>query len=49
MGYLRRHFPRIKRLDQMAAQVGVLVDGMTADLGKFNICYLGGTAIGGYQ
>ena len=49
MGFLRRHLPRLKRLDQMAAQVGSLVDGMAAGPGKFNICCFGGAAIGGYK
>ena len=38
-----------ERLDQMAAQVGSLVDGMAAGPGKFNICCFGGAAIGGYK
>ena len=49
MGFLRRHLPRLKRLDQMAAQVGALVDGVAAGPGKFNIRCFGGAAIGGYQ
>ena len=49
MGFLRRHLPRFKRLDQMAAQVGALVDGMAAGPGKFNIRCFSGAAIGGYQ
>ena len=49
MGFLRRHLPRLKRLDQMAAQVGSLVDGMAAGPGKFDIRSFGGAAIGGHQ
>lgn len=49
MGFLRRYLPRLKRLDQMAAQVGALVDGMAACPGKFNIRCFGGAAIGGYK
>ena len=49
MGFFRRHLPRLKRLDQVAAQVGALVDGVAAGPGKFNIRCFGGAAIGGYQ
>ena len=49
MGFLRRHLPRLKRLDQVAAQVGALVNGVAAGPGKFNIRCFGGAAIGGYQ
>lgn len=49
MGFLRRHLPRLKRLDQMAAQVRPLVDGVAAGPGKFNVRCFGGAAIGRYQ
>ena len=49
VGLLRRDLPRLKGLDQMAAQVRALVDGMAAGPGKFDIRSLGGTAIGGYK
>ena len=49
MGLLRRDLPRLKSLDQVAAQVRSLVDGMAAGPGKFNIRRFGGTAIGGYK
>ena len=44
MGFLRRHLPRLKRLDQMAAQVRPLVDGVAAGPGKFDIRGFGGAA-----
>ena len=47
MGFLRRHLPRLKRLDQMAAQVRPFVNGMAA--GKFNVRCFGGAAVGRYQ
>ena len=46
MGLLRRDFPRLKGLDQMAAQVRSLVDGMATGPGKFDIRSFGGAAIG---
>ena len=46
MGLLRRDLPRLKGLDQVAAQVCSLVDGMVAGPGKFDIRSFGGTAIG---
>ena len=49
MGLLRRDLPRLKGLDQAAAQVRSLVDGMAAGPGKFNIRGLDGAAIGGKQ
>ena len=49
MGLLRRDLPRLKGLDQVAAQVRSLVDGMAAGPGKFDIRSLGGAAIGGYK
>ena len=49
MGFLRRHLPRLKCLDQMAAQVGALVDGMAAGPGKLNVRCFGSAAIGGHQ
>ena len=49
MGLLRRDLPRLKGLDQVAAQVRSLVDGMAAGPGKFDIRSFGGAAIGGYQ
>ena len=49
MGLLRRDLPRLKGLDQVAAQVGALVDGMAAGPGKFNIRSFGGAAMGGYK
>ena len=49
MGLLRRDLPRLKGLDQVAAQVRSLVDGMAAGPGKFDIRSFGGTAIGGYK
>ena len=49
MGLLRRDLPRLERLDQVAAQVRPLVDGVAAGPGKFDIRGLGGAAIGGDQ
>ena len=46
MGLLRRDLPRLKGLDQVAAQVRPLVDGVAAGPGKFDIRSLGGAAIG---
>ena len=47
MGLLRRDLPRLKGLDQVAAQVCSLVDGVSAGPGKFDIRSFGGAAIGG--
>ena len=49
MGLLRRDLPRLKGLDQVAAQVRSLVDGVAASPGKFNIRGFSGAAIGGYK
>ena len=49
VGLLRRDLPRLKRLDQVAAQVRTLVDSMAAGPGKFNVGGLGGAAEGGHQ
>ena len=49
MCLFRRDLSRLKGLDQMAAQVCSLVDGMAAGPGKFDIRSFGGAAIGGYQ
>ena len=49
VGFLRRDLPRLKRLDEVPAQVLSLVDGMAAGPGKFNVGGLGGAAEGGYQ
>ena len=49
MGLLRRDLPRLKGLDQVAAQVRSLVDGVAAGPGKFDIRGFGGAAMGGYK
>ena len=49
VGFLRRDLPRLKRLDEVPAQVRALVDGMAAGPGKFNVGGLGGAAEGGHQ
>ena len=49
MGLFRRDLPRRKGLDQVAAQVRSLVDGVAAGPGKFDIRSFGGAAIGGYK
>ena len=49
MGLFRRDLPRLKGLDQVAAQVRSLVDGMAAGPGKFDIRSFSGAAIGGYK
>ena len=49
MGLFRRDLPRLKGLDQVAAQVRPLVDGVAAGPGKFDIRSFGGAAIGGYK
>ena len=49
VGLLRRHLTRLKGLDQVAAQVRSLVDGVAAGPFKFDVGGLGGTAEGGHQ
>ena len=49
MGFLCGDFPGLKGLDQVAAQVCALVDGMAACPFKFNVGGFGGAAEGGYQ
>ena len=49
MGFLGGDLSRLKGLDQVAAQVRTLVDGMTACPFKFNVGGLGGAAEGGHQ
>lgn len=49
MGFLWRHLPRLKGLDQVAAQVCSLVDGMATCPFKFNVGGLGGAAERGHQ
>ena len=49
VGFLRCDLPRLKRLDEVAAQVRSLVDGMAAGPFKFNVGGLCGTAEGGHQ
>ena len=49
MGLLRSDLPRLKGLDQVAAQVRSLVDGVAAGPGKFDIRGFGGAAMGGYK
>ena len=49
VGFLRRDLPRLKRLDEVPAQVRALVDGMAAGPGKFDVGGLGGAAEGGHQ
>ena len=49
MGLLRRDLPRLKGLDQVAAQVCALVDGMAAGPCKFNVGGFRGAAKGGHQ
>ena len=49
MGFLGRDLPRLKGLDQVAAQMRALVDGMAASPFKFNIGSLGGAAEGRHQ
>ena len=49
VGLLRRDLPRLKRLDEVAAQVRALVDGVAAGPCKFDVGGLGGAAEGGYQ
>ena len=49
VGLLRRDLPRLKRLDEVPAQVRALVDGMAAGPGKFDVGGLRGAAEGGHQ
>lgn len=49
VGFLWRHLPRLKGLDQVAAQVCALVNSMAACPFKFNVGGLGGAAEGGHQ
>ena len=49
VGLLRRDLPRLKRLDEVAAQIRALVDGVAAGPCKFDVGGLGGAAEGGYQ
>ena len=49
VGFLRCDLPRLKRLDEVPAQVRSLVDGVAASPGKFNVRGFGGAAIGGYK
>ena len=49
MGILGGDLSRLKGLDQVAAQVCALVDGMAACPFKFNVCGLGNAAEGRYQ
>ena len=49
MGFLDGDLPRLKCLDQVAAQVRTLVDGMAASPAKLNVGGFGGAAEGGHQ
>ncbi len=49
VGFLRRDLPRLKRLDEVPAQVRALVDGVAAGPGKFNVGGLRCAAEGGHQ
>ena len=49
VGFRRRNLPRLKRLDEVAAQVRALVDGVAAGPGKFDVGGLCGAAEGGHQ
>ena len=49
MGLFRCDLPRLKGLDQVAAQVRTLADGMTTGPFKFDVGGLGGAAEGGHQ
>ena len=49
VGFLWRDLPRLKGLDQVAAQVRALVNRMAACPFKFNVGGLGGAAEGGHQ
>ena len=48
MGFLGGNLPRFKGLDQVAAQVRTLVDGVAAGPGKFDVACFGGAAKGGH-
>ena len=48
VGFLRRDLPRLKRLDEVAAQVRALVDSMAAGPCKFNVGGFRGAAEGGH-
>lgn len=49
VGFLRCDLPRLKRLDEVPAQVRSFVDGVAAGPGKFNVGGFGGAAEGGHQ
>ena len=49
MGFLGGNLPRLKGLDQVAAQVGTFVDGRAACPAKLNVGSLGGAAERGDQ
>ena len=49
VGFLWRDLPRLKGLDQVAAQVRAFVDGMAARPAELNVSGIGGAAKGGYQ
>ena len=49
VGFLGGDLPRLKGLDQVAAQVRALVDGMAACPFKFNVGGLSSAAEGGYK
>ena len=49
VGLIRRDLPRLKRLDEVAAQVRPLVDGVAAGPCKFNVGSFSGAAEGGHQ
>ena len=49
MGFLSGNLPRLKGLDQVAAQVRALVNGMAACPFKFNVGGLGGASEGAHQ
>ena len=49
MGFLWRYLSRLKSLNQVAAQVRALVDGMAACPFKFNVGGFGGASEGGHQ
>ena len=49
MGFLGGDLPRLKGLDQVAAQVRAFVDGMVACPAELNVGGFGGAAEGGHQ
>ena len=49
MGFLWRYLPRLKGLNQVAAQVRAFVKGMAACPFKFNVGGLGSATEGGHQ